>query len=68
MRLHYLKWVGEAMENPETNGIGVLAYNLLAIVHGVGPYAVIACIHPWNLQKFIPAIDAQVAAEATSSA
>ena len=119
VRLHYLKWVGEAMENPETNGTGVLVYNLLAIVHGVGPYAVvggtqrltdglvkciehyggtvrtqaevvgisvdrgratavtlqdgevilakdavIACIHPWNLQKFIPAIDAQVAAEA----
>jgi phytoene dehydrogenase-like protein len=41
VRLHYLKWVGEAMENPETNGTGVLVYNLLALVHGCGPYAVV---------------------------
>jgi phytoene dehydrogenase-like protein len=119
VRLHYLKWIGEAMENPEANGTGVLVYNLLALVHGSGPYAVVggsqrlsdalvrcieyyggtvrtqaevvkvnissgratgvvlkdgetiaakdavlACIHPWNLQKFIPEIDARIAADA----
>jgi phytoene dehydrogenase-like protein len=119
VRLHYLKWIGEAMENPESNGTGVLVYNLLAIVHGCGPFAVvggsqrltdalvdcieyhggtvrteaevikvqissgratgvvlatgetidardavIACIHPWNLKKFIPEIDDRVAADA----
>jgi phytoene dehydrogenase-like protein len=119
VRLHYLKWIGEAMENPETNGTGILVYNLLAIVHCCGPYAVvggtqrltdalvrcvefhggtvrtqaevvkvkvsggratgvtlkdgesiaakdavIACIHPWNLKKFIPEIDDRVAADA----
>lgn len=119
VRLHYLKWIGEAMENPESNGTGVLVYNLLSLVHGSGPYAVVggvqnltnsivrciehhggtvrtqsevvkviisggraigvtlkdgetimakdavlACIHPWNLQKFIPEIDAKVAADA----
>jgi phytoene dehydrogenase-like protein len=41
VRLHYLKWIGEAMENPETNGTGVLVYNLLALVHGSGPFAVV---------------------------
>jgi phytoene dehydrogenase-like protein len=41
VRTHYLKWVGEAMENPETNGTGVLVYNLLALVHGSGAYAVV---------------------------
>ncbi|MDB5968411.1 MAG: Phytoene dehydrogenase [Hydrocarboniphaga sp.] len=41
VRLHYLKWIGEAMENPESNGTGVLVYNLLALVHGSGPYAVV---------------------------
>ncbi len=119
VRLHYLKWIGEAMENPESNGTGVLVYNLLALVHGSGPFAVVggsqklsdalvscieyhggtvrtqaevvkvtissgratgvvlrdgekiaakdavlACIHPWNLQKFIPEIDANVAKDA----
>ena len=119
VRLHYLKWVGEAMENPESNGTGVLVYNLLALVHGAGPFAVVggtqrlsdalvaciehhggtvrtgaevvgidvaggrargvrlrdgetipaadavlACIHPWNLSSMIPAIDAQIAADA----
>jgi len=29
VRLHYLKWVGEAMDNPESNGTGVLVYDLL---------------------------------------
>lgn len=41
VRLHYLKWIGEAMENPEANGTGILVYNLLALVHGSGPYAVV---------------------------
>jgi phytoene dehydrogenase-like protein len=41
VRLHYLKWIGEAMENPESNGTGVLVYNLLALVHGSGPFAVV---------------------------
>ncbi len=41
VRLHYLKWIGEAMENPEANGTGVLVYNLLALVHGAGPFAVV---------------------------
>jgi phytoene dehydrogenase-like protein len=41
VRLHYLKWIGEAMENPESNGTGVLVYNLLALVHGAGPFAVV---------------------------
>lgn len=40
VRLHYLKWIGEAMENPETNGTGILVYNLLALVHASGAYAV----------------------------
>lgn len=119
VRLHYLKWIGEAMENPEAPGTGVLVYNLLALVHGAGPFAVVggtqkltdalvkcvehyggtvrthaevtrvlvsggratgvqladgevirakdavlACIHPWNLGKFVPEIDPQVAADA----
>lgn len=41
VRLHYLKWIGEAMENPEAGGTGILVYNLLALVHGSGPYAVV---------------------------
>ncbi len=41
VRLHYLKWIGEAMENPESNGTGVLVYNLLALVHSSGPFAVV---------------------------
>jgi len=41
VRLHYLKWIGEAMENPETGGTGVLVYNLLALVHSSGPFAVV---------------------------
>ena len=119
VRLHYLKWIGEAMENPETNGTGVLVYNLLALAHSSAPFAVvggtqrltdglvrciehhggtvctqaevvqinvadaraksvtladgevitardavIACIHPWNLKKFVPEIDDQVATDA----
>jgi phytoene dehydrogenase-like protein len=119
VRTHYLKWVAEAMENPETNGTGVLLYNLLALVHGSGAYAVvggsqrltdalvdciehyggtvransevvkvsvsggratgvilrdgetidaaeavIACIHPWNLSRLIPDIDARIARDA----
>lgn len=38
VRLHYLKWVGEAMENPEAYGTGVLVYSLLAMVHASGSY------------------------------
>lgn len=38
VRLHYLKWIGEAMENPEAYGTGVLVYNLVAMVHGSGAY------------------------------
>ncbi|HKT72155.1 MAG TPA: NAD(P)/FAD-dependent oxidoreductase [Steroidobacteraceae bacterium] len=119
VRLHYLKWIGEAMENPETAGTGILVYNLLAIAHATGPYAVvggtqrlsdalvrsiehhggtvrtqaevvrvsvsggravgvvladgekiaardavIGCIHPWNLQRFVPELDARIGAEA----
>jgi phytoene dehydrogenase-like protein len=41
VRLHYLKWIGEVMENPESNGTGVLVYNLLALVHGSGAFAVV---------------------------
>lgn len=40
VRLHHLKWIGEAMENPETNGTGILVYNLFALVHANGAYAV----------------------------
>ncbi|MET0985223.1 MAG: NAD(P)/FAD-dependent oxidoreductase, partial [Steroidobacteraceae bacterium] len=119
VRLHYLKWIGEAMENPESYGTGILVYNLISMVHSSGSYlaiggtqklsdalrhciehyggtvrtetevvkvlvsggratgvqlasgeqimakdAVIACIHPWNLKKFVPEIDDQVAADA----
>jgi len=39
--LHYLKWIGEAMENPESNGTGVLVYNLLALVHAGGSFAAV---------------------------
>ena len=122
LRLHYLKWIGEAMENPETNGTGVLVFNLLSLVHGCGPFgvvggsqkltdalvaciehhggvvrtnaevvklqisggratgaqlkdgeiirardAVIACIHPWNLKRFVPEIDDQIAADARAT-
>jgi phytoene dehydrogenase-like protein len=41
VRLHYLKWIGETMENPESNGTGVLVYNLLALAHSAGPFAVV---------------------------
>jgi phytoene dehydrogenase-like protein len=41
VRLHYLKWIGEAMENPETNGTGILIYNLLSLVHGSPAYAIV---------------------------
>lgn len=119
VRLHYLKWIGEAMENPESFGTGILVYNLISMVHSSGSYlaiggtqklsdslrrciehyggtvrtetevvkvlvssgratgvqlasgeqimakdAVIACIHPWNLKKFVPEVDDQVAADA----
>jgi phytoene dehydrogenase-like protein len=119
VRLHYLKWIGEAMENPEANGTGILVYNLLALAHGCGPFAivggsqslsdalakcivhhggtvrtgaevvkilvsggratgvklasgetimardaVIGCIHPWNLKKFVPEVSDAIAAEA----
>lgn len=119
VRLHYLKWIGEAMENPESYGTGILVYNLVSMVHSSGSYlavggtqqlsnslrrciehyggtvrteaevvkvlvsdgrakgvvlangeqimakdAVIACIHPWNLKKFVPEIDDKVAADA----
>lgn len=40
VRLHHLKWVGEAMENPEANGTGILVYNLFALVHASGAFAV----------------------------
>ena len=119
VRLHYLKWIGEAMENPEAKGTGILVYNLLALVHATGAFAVvggtqkltdaladsirhfggtvrtnaevvkltvsggrttgvvladgetiaakdavIACIHPWNLKRFVPEVDEKVAADA----
>lgn len=38
VRLHFLKWIGEAMENPEANGTGILVYNLLALVHASGAF------------------------------
>ena len=41
VRLHYLKWIGEAMENPEANGTGILVFNLLALVHASGAFAVV---------------------------
>ena len=40
VRLHHLKWIGEAMENPEANGTGIMVYNLFALVHASGAYAV----------------------------
>lgn len=40
VRLHHLKWIGEAMENPEANGTGILVYNLFALVHANGAFAV----------------------------
>jgi len=38
VRLHYLKWIGEAMENPESYGTGILVYSLIAMVHASGAY------------------------------
>lgn len=38
VRLHYLKWIGEAMENPEAYGTGILVYNLVAMVHSSGSF------------------------------
>ena len=119
VKMHFMKWVAEAMENPEANGTGVLIYNLLALVHCSGAFApvggaqrvtdalveciqyyggttltesevlsvivssgratgvclkdgreirareaVIGCIHPWNLAKFVPEIDGQLAGQA----
>jgi phytoene dehydrogenase-like protein len=119
VKMHFMKWVAEAMENPETNGTGILIYNLLALVHCSGAFApvggaqrvtdalvkcvehyggtvrtlaeatrvlvssgravgvvlrdgeqiqarqaVIGCIHPWNLGRFIREIDPQLAEEA----
>lgn len=40
VRLHHLKWIGEAMENPEANGTGILVFNLFALVHANGAFAV----------------------------
>lgn len=33
LQMHYFKWIGEAMEHPETKGTGVAVYNLLGIAH-----------------------------------
>jgi phytoene dehydrogenase-like protein len=41
VRLHYLKWIGEAMENPESYGTGVLVYSLMAMVHSSGCYLIV---------------------------
>jgi phytoene dehydrogenase-like protein len=38
VRLHYLKWIGEAMENPESYGTGILVYSLIAMVHASGSF------------------------------
>ncbi|MET0545766.1 MAG: NAD(P)/FAD-dependent oxidoreductase [Caulobacterales bacterium] len=38
VRLHYMKWIGEAMENPEAYGTGILVYSLMAMVHSSGSY------------------------------
>jgi phytoene dehydrogenase-like protein len=119
VKMHFMKWVAEAMENPETNGTGILIYNLLALVHCGGAFApvggaqrvtdalvrciqhyggtlrleaeavrvvvfsgratgvrlkdgeeirarqaVIGCIHPWNLGKFVPEVDRELATQA----
>lgn len=40
VRVHHLKWIGEAMENPEANGTGILVFNLFALVHANGAFAV----------------------------
>ena len=118
LQMHYFKWVGEAMEHPETKGTGIVLYQVLGLFHtaratfpiggghqlakalvrsierfggsvrtesevvklkvesgitkGVfladGEYiaakdAVVACIHPWLLGKFIPEIDQEVEEE-----
>ena len=112
LRMHYFKWIAEAMEHPETKGTGVAMYSLIALVHSTDPVfpiggawsmtnalirciehyggtvrtgsevvkvpvrsgaahavqladgeiieardAVLACIHPWNLEHFIPEIE-----------
>lgn len=33
LRAHYFKWIGEAMEHPETKGTGVAMYQLLGLAH-----------------------------------
>jgi phytoene dehydrogenase-like protein len=123
VKMHFMKWVAEAMENPETNGTGILIYNLLALVHCSGAFApvggaarvtdalikciqhyggtirteaevirvivssgravgvelrdgdqvaarqaVIGCIHPWNLSRFVPEIDSNCPRSAAGEA
>lgn len=33
LQVHYFKWIGEAMEHPETKGTGIAVYNLLGMAH-----------------------------------
>lgn len=33
LQMHYFKWIGEAMEHPETKGTGVALYQLLGLCH-----------------------------------
>jgi len=33
VKLHYLKWCAEVMENPETNGTGIVMYQLCGLAH-----------------------------------
>lgn len=111
LRAHYFKWIGEAMEHPETKGTGIAMYQLVGLSHSTDAVfpigggqnfsnalvdsvqrfggtvrteaevteliiesgvvkgvvladgekimareAVVACIHPYNLGKFIPQI------------
>lgn len=37
VKIHLLKWCGEAMENPETKGTGLLLYNLMGVAYDVDP-------------------------------
>lgn len=33
LQIHYFKWIAEAMEHPEKNGMGVAMYNLVGMAH-----------------------------------
>ena len=37
VKIHFLKWCAEAMENPETKGTGILIYNLMGVACDVEP-------------------------------